>query len=654
MKREGEGERVQRMIARLLIGVIALGLCGAAGAVKPAMTVDRPGAVKPEGWLRDRALAAKNGFTGRMEEVDEHFRLSWTTNCMRRGKLLNWWSKHQGSWSAEGGAYWFDGLVKLAFQLDDPGLKALAKRRLDTLLDSTGTNTIAFLWWYDRTRAEDVEDAFTNGDWRFWTAGMSERALAGWWEATGDARVPKVLENVFGYGEMARRKGGSPTLLSGMADAWRITRSPAVAECLDICCAKIAEGPFATPPWDGMADTLNLKRRHLRHIKDKDQPPRHGVITSEALLSLLRAYLRTGDERLLSSVLAWYRFFDAHCRQPYGVTMMDEEWGWAGAKRGTETCDVAAETFTRENLLAALGEGRWGDDVERAFFNAGPACVSRDFMRHVYFQMPNRVGVTNESAAMSCPWDSHLKYGLSVWPLCCTAALNRILPNYVQHAWLKTAEGGVAATLYGPLTFTTEVAGGRVTFVEKTAYPFDETIEISVTEAPGSTFPLKLRMPAWCTNAEIAVNGAACAPSVERGFVTLSRAWKRGDRVNLRFPMAPRIEEFRDMNDFGRLRRSVALGPLLFAYAVPAKDDNTPLGTPVEPVLPAVQTPADFTISRAAMPSVWDWPEQSPLRLETVDADGRRLSLVPYGCTKLRISAFAVDGEGDLKPKQGE
>ena len=71
-------------------------------------------------------------------------------------------------------------------------------------------------------------------------------------------------------------------------------------------------------------------------------------------------------------------------------------------------------------------------------------------------------------------------------------------------------------------------------------------------------------------------------------------------------------------------------------------DDNTPLGTPVEPVLPAVQTPADFTISRAAMPSVWDWPEQSPLRLETVDADGRRLSLVPYGCTKLRISAFAV------------
>lgn len=621
-------------------------LAGSSAVVAPEMSVAKPGAAKPAGWLRDRALAAKNGFTGHMEDVDEHFRLAWTTNCMRRGKHLGWEDEHRGSWSAEGGAYWFDGLVKLAFQLDDEELKSSAKHRMDPLLDNVGTNAIAFLWWCDRNNAADVKDAFDNGVWRFWTAGISERALAAWWDATGDRRVPFALECAFGYEEMARRMGGKRgSLVSGMADAWRVTQSPQVEACLNVACRELAKNPYAEPPWPGFADTLNLKRRHLNRIGHGGRPgmpTRHGVLTSEFLLSFVRAYQHTGDGKLLDTVLAWYAFFDKHCRQPYGVTMMDEEWGWAGAKRGTETCDVAAETFTRENILAALGDGKWGDDVERAFFNAGPACVSRDFKRHVYFQMPNRTGATGESAAMSCPWDSHLRYGLSVWPLCCTAALNRILPNYVQHMWLKTADGGVAAALYGPSSFETDIPAGHVAFVEKTAYPFDETIEVSVLDAPGVAFPLKLRMPAWCSDPEVAVNGELVQAVADRGFAALRRNWKRGDRVTLKFPMSPRVEEFRDMNEFGRVRRSVVLGPLLFAYAIPAKDDNTPMGEVSEPALPSALAAADLVVRRDPMPEVWDWPVASPLRIGTRDADGKPLELVPYGCTKLRISAFGV------------
>ena len=630
----------------LLSFIVAAGIAGAFASVRPEMEVAKPGAVRPAGWLRDRALAARDGYTGHMEEVDEHFRLAWTTNCMRRGRMLGWENEHEGSWSAEGGAYWFDGLVKLAFQLDDSGLKTLARRRLDPVLDNVGTNTIAFLWWYDRNKAEDVKDAFEHGAWRFWTAGTAERALAAWWEATGDGRVPRVLENVFGYEEIARRMVGQlqPSVVSGMADALRVTGSGQVAKCLDVACCELRKSQFAVPPWEGLADTLNLKRHHLNKMKVPEF--RHGVMASENLLSVFRAYLYTGDEKLRDAVLAWYAFFDAHCHQPYGVTMMDEEWGWAGVKRGTETCDVAAETFTRENLLAALGDGKWGDDVERAFFNAGPACVSRDFRRHVYFQMPNRVGRPGDAAAMSWSVESHVRYGQSVWPLCCTAALNRILPNYVQHMWLLTADGGVAAALYGPSSFAVTLPSGRVAFAEMTAYPFEETISIAVTEAPGAVFPLKLRMPAWCAVPEIAVNGVRTEAHAEKGFVTLARAWKRGDAVSLRFPMTPRLEEFRDMNEFGRVRRSVLLGPLLFALPVPGTDDNTPFGDFVEPLLPATQNPKDIIVRRGAMPAVWDWPLDSPLRLETTDAEGRPQALVPYGCTKLRIAAFGVNESG--------
>jgi len=631
----------------ILAGLLVLAALPAVARVEPAMCVAKPGAVKPAGWLLDRARAARDGFTGHMDEVDEHFRLAWTTNCMRRGKQLYWGDKHKGSWSAEGGAYWFDGLVKLAFQLDDPALQAMAKRRLDPVLDNVGPNTVAFLWWFDRNRAEDVADAFSGlGQWRFWTAGMSERVLAAWWDATGDARVPRTLAHVFGYGEMARRLGGAmATVLSGTADAWRVTRAPEVLRCLDICCSNIASSALVTPPWKGYEATLNLGRDQLGRLGLREEGPygphRHGVITSEKLLSVFRAYLHTGDAKFLAGVTAWYAFFDKYCRQPYGVTMMDEEWGWAGAKRGTETCDVAAETFTRENILAALGDGKWGDDVERAFFNAGPACVSRDFTRHVYFQMPNRTGAPGEAAAMSCPWDSHLRYGRSAWPLCCTAALNRILPNYVQHMWLKTRDGGVAAALYGPSTFATDLPAGRVAFEERTSYPFDETIEITVKEAPQAAFALRLRMPAWCAAPELTVNGAAQAVTAEKGFATLRRNWQAGDRVKLVLPMRPRFEDFRDMNDFGTWRRSVVLGPLLFAQAIPTADDNTPRGPVREAALRTGLDPASIRVRRAAMPPVWDWPEAAPLALLTADAAGNSLELVPYGCTKLRISAFA-------------
>ena len=76
--------------------------------------------------------------------------------------------------------------------------------------------------------------------------------------------------------------------------------------------------------------------------------------------------------------------------QPHGVPVSDEWYGPTGAFRGSETCDVAGYVWSQASLLSVTGEGRMADRLERAFFNAGPATVSRDFKTHVYFQSPNR------------------------------------------------------------------------------------------------------------------------------------------------------------------------------------------------------------------------------------------------------------------------
>lgn len=212
---------------------------------------------------------------------------------------------------------------------------------------------------------------------------------------------------------------------------------------------------------------------------------------------------------------------------------------------------------------------------------------------------------------------------------------------------MKTSDGGIAAALYGPSTFAADLESGRVAIEETTDYPFGETVVLTVKEAPVAAFPLKVRMPRWCDAAEVAVNGERIGgtgiPPVQNGFVTLDRLWKSGDRVTLRFPMKPRVCVWRDLNDFGRERRSLYLGSLLFAVAVPEKDDNTPKGDVKEPVLPAGFDAADVTVVRGPLPRPWGWSvADAPVRMKLADADGNLLELVPYGCAKLRFSALAI------------
>src|SRR5664279_1035367 len=74
---------------------------------RPAFIPLPPGAVEPAGWLRDWCLAAKDGYTGHMDEYDDEFKRAWAADHKMTGEGLFW---YKGGWPYEGGGYWFDGL----------------------------------------------------------------------------------------------------------------------------------------------------------------------------------------------------------------------------------------------------------------------------------------------------------------------------------------------------------------------------------------------------------------------------------------------------------------------------------------------------------------------------------------------------------------
>ena len=207
-----------------------------------------------------------------------------------------------------------------------------------------------------------------------------------------------------------------------------------------------------------------------------------------------------------------------------------------------------------------------------------------------------------------------------------------------------------------------------------------------MTVSPASlvSFPLYLRIPGWCTEASISVNGQHVPAAPGRGgFVRIERTWAQGDRVSLAFPMRPRVSRgyetqfpsenreyfaFEPAQVFQSRRlpyASVSLGPLLFALPIPDVDPNTPAsGTAWRFALDADPSRADggIRVVRRAMPPHWDWPLDGPVELvvrarpfdwEPTDAQAlpsgpvtggapERIHLVPYGCTKFRISMFPV------------
>ena len=117
----------------------------------------------------------------------------------------------------------------------------------------------------------------------------------------------------------------------------------------------------------------------------------HGVITYENIRLPALVYPWTGEQRLLQASLNVFAWIGQRHMLPYRLPSAEEYLSGVGAFRKTETCNVAAQMWSNVWMYRILGAGSYGDQVERVFFNAGPAPIARDFQTMCYYQSPNRL-----------------------------------------------------------------------------------------------------------------------------------------------------------------------------------------------------------------------------------------------------------------------
>ncbi len=114
----------------------------------------------------------------------------------------------------------------------------------------------------------------------------------------------------------------------------------------------------------------------------------------------------------------------------------------------------------------------------------------------------------------------------------------------------------------------------------ETPYPWDETVNIEIMASGSSEWGLRLRIPQWCSNAELRLNGQVVDIQPVDGSVTVRRVWKAGDQLSLRLPMAPQLTAGHPYVDSARDCVTLEYGPLV--YCVEAVD--LPAGSRIQEI----------------------------------------------------------------------
>ena len=256
-----------------------------------------------------------------------------------------------------------------------------------------------------------------------------------------------------------------------------------------------------------------------------------------------------------------------------------------------ETCANIGNLLLNWRLFQTSADAKYTDLVENCLYNSILCGISLDGKKYFY---TNALRKTDE-LPYTLRWPRERVEYISCF--CCPPNTLRTLCEAQDYAY-SVGKGEIYVNLYGANTLTTKLDGiGEISLEQKTDYPWDGNIALTVTKLKGKKdFTLKLRIPAWCDNATIKVNGEPVnVDTKSESYAAVTRQWKKGDVVTLDMPMETKLMEANPLVEECRGQVAVQRGPVIYCLesndlngvnidniAIPADAEFTPVETTIE------------------------------------------------------------------------
>ncbi len=219
--------------------------------------------------------------------------------------------------------------------------------------------------------------------------------------------------------------------------------------------------------------------------------------------------------------------------------------GWEDTQLCTgntgETCTTVYGIWYMEEMLKYTGDLRYGDYIERMIYNSLFCAQQPEGRKLRYFSPPSGERKYYDRDSYCCP--NNFRRGMA-----------RLAEQiYYQY------NTGLAVNFFEDSRAEIRVSGdAQVTLRQTTAYPAEDTSRIEIEDITRETeFPVHIRIPAWCTDSTVMVNGEPVSPVIQR-------TWKKGDTIDIHLPMAWRMVRGRELQQD---RAAVMRGPVVYCLS---------------------------------------------------------------------------------------
>ena len=317
-------------------------------------------------------------------------------------------------------------------------------------------------------------------------------------------------------------------------------------------------------------------------VIEQDEAVGHAVRAAYMYAGMADVAALTGDQNYIKAIDAiWDNIVTKklYITGGIGATSNGEAFGknyeLPNMSAYCETCAAIGNVYVNYRLFLLHGHAKYYDVLERTLYNGLISGVSLEGNGFFYPNPLESMGQHQRQAWFGCA--------------CCPSNICRFIPSLPGYIY-AVKDRNVYVNLFLSNKSSLSVAGKKVALSQTTDYPWNGDITVSVDQNAAGQFALKIRIPGWVRNQvvpsnlyqytdgkrlgyTIKVNGQDAAASVtDDGYYTITRKWKKGDKVQIHFDMEPRTVRANNKVEADRGMVSIERGPLVYCAEHP--DNN--------------------------------------------------------------------------------